>query len=225
MSTPNPDQFNFVALRRILSEARLLPYEDLIGGNLADAFALYEWNMEASAGLLITTGMLEIVVRNAMDAQLVAWASTKGHEDWFEIAPLDPKGRKDVEKARRRTSRRGASDCERGRVVAELSFGFWRYLTTSRRHASLWVPALAAAFPNGAANLTLRRIEVDSRMDRLLFVRNRAAHHEPIHRRDLLRDLDAAIDLARWISPDAANWINAKSPLRSLVQTRPSANT
>lgn len=40
-------------------------------------------------------------------------------------------------------------------------------------------------------------------MKQLPFVRNRAAHHEPLHQRDLYQDLDAALDLTRWISPDA----------------------
>lgn len=40
-------------------------------------------------------------------------------------------------------------------------------------------------------------------MKRLTVARNRAAHHEPLHQRDLYQDLDAALDLTRWISPDA----------------------
>ncbi len=43
------------------------------------------------------------------------------------------------------------------RLVAELSFGFWRYLLSSRYHASLWVPDLHRAFPRGPAELRSRR--------------------------------------------------------------------
>ncbi|HXL93420.1 MAG TPA: hypothetical protein VN969_31200 [Streptosporangiaceae bacterium] len=36
-----------------------------------------------------------------------------------------------------------------GKVVAELHFGFWRYLLASKYYTALWVPALSAAFPAG----------------------------------------------------------------------------
>ena len=33
-------------------------------------------------------------------------------------------------------------------MIAELNFRFWRYLCTQPYLTSLWVPVLAAAFPN-----------------------------------------------------------------------------
>lgn len=58
-------------------------------------------------------------------------------------------------------------------------------------------------------------------MKRLTFVRNRAAHHEPIHHRDLERDLDSALMLMRWVSPDAAGWVHEKSDLLSVLAEKP----
>lgn len=107
-------------------------------------------------------------------------------------------------------------------MVAELTFGFWRYLAASRYLTSLWVPAAAAAFPLGPTDLRRRRVEVEKRLERIHFVRNRAAHHEPIHRRDLGRDLAAAVDLSGWISPDAAAWVTAGSSIRAVIDARPS---
>lgn len=106
--------------------------------------------------------------------------------------------------------------------MAELTFGFWRYLAASRYLASLWVPATTAAFPLGSTDLRNRRVEVETRLQRLHFVRNRAAHHEPIHRRDLGRDLAAAVELSAWISPDAAAWVTGHSSLRAVIALRPS---
>jgi hypothetical protein len=37
-------------------------------------------------------------------------------------------------------------------------------------------------------------------MQRLSFVRNRAAHPEPIHQRNLTRDVDDAVTLMSWVS-------------------------
>ena len=54
-----------------------------------------------------------------------------------------------------------------------------------------------------------------------MFVRNRAAHHEPIHRRDLARDLAAAVELVDWVCPHACAWVAARSPLEQLIRDRP----
>jgi hypothetical protein len=58
-------------------------------------------------------------------------------------------------------------------------------------------------------------------LQQLSYVRNRAAHHEPIHRRDLLKDLDSAIELAAWVSPDAAGWIAGTATVKQTVLGKP----
>ena len=203
----------------LLTAERLSSYLAAAGGDLAGALALYEWNMDVAAAVLTTTGMVEVLVRNAFDSQLLRWAGRRGASEWFDIVPLDDQGRHDLRTARARASRRGPE--VHGRVVAELTFGFWRYLTASRYLTSLWVPATAAAFPHGSADLRSRRREVEERLQRVHFVRNRAAHHEPVHRRDLTRDLAAAVDLSAWLSPDAAAWVTARSRMRAVIDARP----
>lgn len=114
----------------------------------------------------------------------------------------------DITVARRRATRRGASEVH-GKVVAELSFGFWRYLCTKPYLTSLWVPALADAFPNhpDLGDPRAVRRAVDDRIQRIHFLRNRVAHHEPLHRRNLKQDLDSIAQLAGWISADTREWI------------------
>lgn len=59
---------------------------------------------------------------------------------------LDHRDRQDLQKERHRArSRRGEE--VHGKVIAELSLGFWRYLVESRYFTALWVPATHAAFP------------------------------------------------------------------------------
>ena len=117
---------------------------------------------------------------------------------------------------------RGRRVEEHGRVVAELSFGFWRYLMSQRYHASLWVPSLHKAFPGATSDLRSRRREVERRLVNLMLVRNRAAHHEPIHRRDLLADLKDDVELVGWVHPEAAGaWVGSISSLRQVANARP----
>lgn len=210
-----------VTLSHLLTVERLSSYLRACDADINRALRLYEWNMSAGSAVIATTGTVEVIVRNALDRQLNSWARRKGHQDWLGVLPLDQRGRDDVAKARSRATLRGRRTEEHGRVVAELSFGFWRYLISQRYHASLWVPSLHKAFPGAVTDIRTRRQDVERRLVNLMLVRNRAAHHEPIHRRDLLADLEDAIELVGWVHPQAGAWVGAVSALRQVASARP----
>lgn len=233
---PTP-AWNYDRVHERLTRERLATYLLARGGDVQAGFELYEWNIEASASVLSTVAMAEVVVRNALDEQLRIWAATRGarsgrQRSWLDMAPLDEQGRNDVDKARRyaqrttsvagrRRSATSATATSHGKVVAELNLGFWRYLTASRYLTDLWIPALHEAFPDGPAGPRARRAAVEDRLQRLLVVRNRAAHHEPIFRRNLQRDLDSAVEVTRWISHDCADWLSARSTITAVLAARP----
>jgi len=206
----------------LLTRQRLTSYLAAAHGNLPDALRLYEWNTKACGAVIQTVALTEVVVRNAMDAELTRWTSLQpGSRSWFDLVPLESRGVSDIAQARRRATRGGRDPEDHGKVIAELSLGFWRYLTTPRYHANLWVPALRRAFPLANNDFRRSRQQVEQALDRLAFVRNRAAHHEPIHRRVLARDLDAAISLCGWVHQDAANWATAISTLDAVMAAKP----
>jgi len=215
-----PDLYS--ELLPLVTAERLGSYLRASGGDVSDAFALYEWNMRAAASVMELTSMVEVLARNALDRELRNWAHRRrGGASWLDVAPLDQQGSADLQKARDRATRRGRRPEVHGRVIAELPLGFWRYLVESRYLTALWVPATHRAFPAGDADLRGRQKNVAFRMQQLNFVRNRAAHHEPIHARDLSRDLQSALDLASWISPAARSWVEATSSLPSLISSKP----
>lgn len=220
-STGAVEGWTDAALGRLLTMERLRSYLSARDQNLSRALRLYEWNMSAGSAVMATTGMVEVIVRNALDRQLSVWADRKGHQDWLGALPLDQRGRDDIAKARSRATLRGRRPEEHGRVVAELSFGFWRYLVSQRYHASMWVPALHKAFPGVGADIRKGRREVERRLVNLMLVRNRAAHHEPIHRRDLRADFEDAIELVGWVDPEAGAWVGTVSALRQVAHARP----
>lgn len=207
-------------LERLITAERLRSYAERTASS-AEALRLYEWNMRAAASVMELTGVVEVFARNALDRELCAWAASRTGPPWFNIAPLDGRGRADLAKARARARRGGRRPEVHGRVIAELSFGFWRYLVESRYHTSLWVPGLHRAFPHGPDNLRTRRSEVARRLQQLHFVRNRAAHHEPIHARNLQRDHDFALELLGWISPHAASWAADTTSIEAVLRARP----
>lgn len=212
--------WDYTNLRDLLTSERLGSYFDAADGDLEAAFQLYDWNMTASASVMLTTGMVEVIVRNSLDTQLQLWASAR-NRSWLDVVPLDRRGQADVAKARERATRFGREPERHGKVVAELSLGFWRYLVAQRYLTSLWIPALNRAFPHGDADLRRRRSEVERDLKALMLVRNRAAHHEPIHRRDLHADLAAAVRVATWVRADAGAWVSARSTLGQVMDLKP----
>jgi len=212
---------DYRALRDLLTAERLGSYLRWSSGDIEAAFVLHEWNMTASAAMMHTTGMVEVVVRNAMDRALQDLAQARGWSSWFDGAPLDQRGRADIRKARERATRFGSQPEVHGKVVAELTLGFWRYLAASRYLTALWTPALYRAFGSGPADKLQQQRQVDRHLKNLLLVRNRAAHHEPIHRRDLLRDLTAAVDVTSWVDPNVGDWVAGLSTIAEVIALKP----
>jgi hypothetical protein len=173
-------------------------------------------------------GRLEVVFRNAIDEALVAYGAAQGWSTrWYQRRQLFPgkhgaRALDDVKKARGRATRRGVAEVH-GKVIAELSFGFWRFLCTKPYLTSLWVPALVDAFPNHPDHGDPRGVRhaVDDRIQRVHFLRNRVAHHEPVHHRNLGRDLDSIVQLASWVSADTRDWIVGASRTADVIKDRP----
>lgn len=216
MPTLPPWQHEKVAAR--LTTDRLSTYMAAAGNDLRAAFDLYEWNMAVSAAVMTTVGMAEVVLRNALDAELRTWAARK-QRSWFDIVPLNQEGKTDLLKARGRAVRGGKSELH-GKVVAELTLGFWWYLLKGSYRNTLWRPALYNAFPGAPADLEQRRKDVEGHVQRLWFVRNRAAHHEPLLSRDLMRDYRSAVVVTTWICVDSASWLADRSTLPAVVAQR-----
>jgi hypothetical protein len=201
-------------LPRVIATERFTPYLAVCGGDPAQAIRLYSWNVEASAAFLGAYAVLEVGMRNAMHDALIAHA---GQSDWWDALPLRDTERDAVDDAVNYLDRRnGTGNWTPGHLVAEFKASFWEGLLSNKNHALLWVPALTNAFPN----YTGRRGDLRTRLERLRLLRNRAAHHEPIHARDLTVDHKYMCELAGFIAPSLQQWIATHSRLPSLVQHR-----
>jgi hypothetical protein len=130
----------------LVTAERLGSYLRASGGDVSDAFALYEWNMRAAASVMELTSMLEVLARNALDRELRDWAyRRRAGASWLDVAPLDRQGAADIQKARDRATRRGQRPEVHGRVIAELPLGFWRFLVETR--LSGFPPLIARSLP------------------------------------------------------------------------------
>jgi hypothetical protein len=212
------DEQRSARIAAALSTERLAPYLTATSGDQAGALRLYEWNLAVSGALYEALGIVEVVLRNAMSAQLTVWHRNRaGH--WYD----DPRGvlsgfaREDIAAARRRVRKLHRPETP-GRVVAELNFGFWRFLLAKRYEATLWTGHLRHAFPDLQPQ---SRVAVYRALDELHTLRNRIAHHEPVHSRDLTADTVTIYRLLDWINHDVRAWAVTLSRLAPVIAMRP----
>ena len=58
-------------------------------------------------------------------------------------------------------------------------------------------------------------------MQRLHFLRNRIAYHEPIHRRNLARDHAQLLELVGWMCSNSRDWVSATRRTPAVFAARP----
>ena len=100
-----------------------------------------------------------------------------------------------------------------GRVVAELSFGFWTGLVGKQYEQAFWVPLLHRAFPYAVFDAPgskrpngYRRSDIAARLDDVRRLRNRIAHHERILDIDSRDKYQKTVQAISWICPVTAMW-------------------
>lgn len=240
-------QFTYQQLEQAISAPRAQRYLIAAHGDPTCAVELYEHNSTLSAAAWVTISDIEVVLRNTIadsvrslhDAQgrgaNMRWYDDPtwftGSNQWFSQETTDQ-----IKKAARKVKDKGPTAATRpneGRLIAELTFGFWRYIIISRYEHSLWNPAIRARFPGlvHLAGSDSRKL-VNQRMEALNALRNRIAHHEPVfdtisipggnaRKLTLVQILDDGIELIEWANPDAAAWIRSRSTHTMVFAQRP----
>lgn len=210
------------ALESSLSPERIRTYVNETDGNRELALRLYTWNTAISAAFYGPLQGLEVALRNAMHREL----TTKYGEDWYDnpACGFDAGTLTRTEKAKSSLAR-GRYAIDPPHVVAELPFGFWVSLLgrggwaaqpdTGRKNyeMTLWRPALYKAFPHSRRN----RADTHRPLDYLRTFRNRIAHHEPIFNRHLEQDYRSILEVAGWMCPKTADWIEHHSRVNELL--------
>lgn len=188
----------------------------------SDPAELYAWNARLSAAYFEEIGHVEVLLRNFMSDRLEAESTLPHWYDDDQRFRFNETARKNIAKARRRLRAPETT----GRVVAELSFDFWRFLLVRRHEATIWRALRRQGMPNYPQPQARQPFE--DRVERIYKLRNRIAHHEPLIHLDAteeVRRLDRlSVDLytlARWIDPAAADWIVSVSRVVQIRQSRP----
>lgn len=187
------------------------------------AIALVNWDREMRAELQKALGEWEIALRNAYDKVMSAWWSGQSH--WL-LDPMSPvrrpvmHGAEDINKRSRQAILRAIDRTKPsdpiGKVIANLTLDFWRYLSVRAREKSLWVPVLHRAFPKEST-----RPAVDHQIDLLYRLRNRVAHHEPIFHKPVPQLAVQLFSSCEQLRPELADEIVRRGTITKLWHERP----
>ncbi len=242
-------------LKVLLSAGRLEPYRLAVPRHTDEgALKLYLWNADVSSAFYTDIAFVEVVLRNAID---VALRNLFGRDHWYwdptardYIAELSDRSVNGLRTAHGWLGKTATIDTySAGKVVAELTFGFWAGLLEAGGprgghngpfvdySTTLWLPTghvgegVRFAFPGLAQpsrRLAHRHVSLIAEM------RNRIAHHEPVFagvRRkgsqvtdplvSLVQIHDNILELAGWISPAARSWIERTSTFTAVYHRRP----
>lgn len=182
---------------------------DAAAGDLEQACRWYTFNTAVSAAFYPSLQALEVTLRNRVAHRLDHWYPTWTSGDAIFREP-DCHA---VREARQLLENRG-KPITRGRIVAELSFGFWTGLFANVYDTDLWRTTLhTVVYPR------MQRHELFDQLDRLRTLRNRIAHHEPIIQRRLLEDHDRMMNLLERMCPETWQWVASHDRTLNVLAT------
>jgi hypothetical protein len=160
-----------------------------IYNNIADYFGVDNWLQQPPVALTLVDGDRKKIVLALDSAKRSEYAKKSQAEKAVLKAAVFPKGKppnikpfKFVQKKRENIP---VSD---GKVIAELTFAFWKRLYSPEYEYQLWRTTLKRTFPNKK----LKRSDVSAQLEIVYQMRNRLAHHEPVFG-DRFRKLISAI--------------------------------
>lgn len=204
----------------ILTRTRLHSYSAAAEENDSLALELYTWNGRVAAELFQLLGLVEIAIRNSIDRELRVLNITLGNQrEWFDDLgdSLGVESIRQVNKVKVRLSD-NRRDLTHGNIVSELNFGYWRAFLSRQYKDTLWRTSIRFAFPYSPS----RQPEyIFTRVRHLHVLRNRIAHHEPIHNRDIARDYQICIEVLNAISPIIAAWSAENSRVLEVLAEKP----
>lgn len=202
----------------LLSETRMEPYLRSSAGDRGDALALYEWSSRISSAAFEVVGHLEVLLRNALDRCLREhFREDERGIPWFLLpTPGGDHVADAVAAVRERLRPQGKES--RHQIIAGLSFGFWTGLL-GPKYEELWRDALHRAFPNSSG----RRKQASLAAERVRKFRNRLAHHDSMINVDVPFEFRQVVELACYIDPNAARWLEQRSEVMAVYAQRPIA--
>ena len=177
--------------------------------------ARYALNMALSESLYPALQFAEIALRNAVHRELTVRCGT---DSWYEsqLARLTTWQQDKVDEAKLALRKR-RKPLTSGRIVAELTFGFWTgFFNNSHARTGIGSYLAKNAFPHAPAPEQYQA-KLDKRWQDVRDLRNRVFHHERIlHWNDLDARHQAILEIICWMSPELHDLAKALDRFASL---------
>lgn len=167
----------------LMSPVRLARYQTATGCNNIKTMKLYRANVRLSGAILAVLGMFEVVLRNKIDGHYrTQFPIMAGGTGWLLDATMpggfltQPGCHNSIIKINQAYNDLGRHYTH-DRLIATLSFGFWKYMFKGNQFRA-GGNTLLAIFPKKPPHTN--QSAIFTVLDKINDLRNRVAHHEPI---------------------------------------------
>ncbi len=194
------DKYNYS-----LNEERLKRYKTSDNNTKEDVLNKYLLNIRLSKELYSVIALTEVTLRNHLNNAI----SSNIKEKWLLDENFVKNFLKDKELARylevyKDFKKKG--NLTEGRLIAELSLGFWVNLFNKKYKVSLWhkKEVFETVFPNFDLRVHNRISFIYPKLKELQYIRNRISHQEAIfdHPKGLNNCYKEILLLLNWLSPE-----------------------
>jgi hypothetical protein len=166
----------------IISKARLNRYLLACGGNTKKSMTLYRLNLRLSQELFTVISCFEVALRNSINNHCQPALGNDWLRDSANGGIFDNKNCKmtalNINDAIRKLNR----SYTHSKLMAELGFGFWRYMFAQHQYSATG-KTLLKIFPSKPSSTPTVQYNNNYIFNQLAVIndlRNRIAHHEPI---------------------------------------------
>ena len=171
---------------QVISPERMRRYLIACHNDSRKAMTLYRYNLKLSQEMFTIISYFEVALRNKIDCEM------KNHfgSDWLRDSILENgmffadyrvlKTKNIIEQAYNLLFHSGTYT--HSRLITEMGFGVWKFLYNNVEYAKT-NKCLLKIFPNkpkSTAAIHYNNLYVFNELDKINYVRNRIAHHEPI---------------------------------------------
>lgn len=198
------DEKLFENLEKAISKDRLEHYSKIFETNDKKIIIQkYLLNVELSKALYFPLQTLETTLRNSIHFVL---SEKLNNEFWFEDTTfINPKTieKRDILNARDKIDT--SKDQTTGRIISELSFGFWSYLFGRYYEQKIWNRYVKQIFPNIPKNMAIRK-KLSERINTIKNLRNKVFHYDTIIKMENLSQIHREIlEMIYWLNKDIYN--------------------
>jgi len=173
----------YVDFTNVMTTHRMSRYLTACGGDSRKAMTLYRKNLLLSQELFTIIGCFEIALRNVINEHYLI---TLGN-DWLQRASLvggifNNQHCRLTNKAIDEAINKLGQNYGHSKLVAELGFGFWRYMFAPHQFAGAR-RTLLQIFPSKPVStpaIQYNNSYIFNQLAEINKIRNRIAHHEPI---------------------------------------------